>query len=329
MRDFIASFYLSKPDSSIAGFALTWTLALLALVSLAACRRQSRESVRQASTPELLRLRANLALVPAEARIVMSLDLDRLRTTALGRNLLSGPAKEAGLLAGDFAKGTGLDPLEQARQVLIAVPGERQDDDRLVLVAEFRALDRMRATAWLGERRDGKTAAFVVGPDRIVIATGAWAAEVASLAKPTGRGQSADDDEELRRLCERSAGPHVFWLAAVLPTPLRHRLMAETRFPDVASLARLSAALDVEAGLRADIVGELSNEADARSLAHRLSAFLNAAKHHPDMLAQGLAPYLDAVRLGAQGPNLNAHLELPAAQAEDLVLRAGDLLHPR
>jgi hypothetical protein len=323
LRDFAASFYLPK-GYGLPRFALAWALVLLALVSLAACRRQPLATTR--SSPELSRLRANLTVVPAEARIVMALDLDRLRATVLGQRLLSGPAKETALLFDGFAKGTGLDLLAQVRQVLVAVPGERQDDDRLVLVAETRALDRVRAAAWLRERQDSKTAAFILEPDRIVIAKGAWASEVASLAKPTGPGQSAARDEQLRRLCERIAPAHVFWLAAVVPTPLRQRLAAEARFPDVASLARLSAALDLEVGLRAEVAAELSNAADARGLANRLGAFLNAAKHHPDMLAQGLAPYLDAIRLGAQGPKVNARLELPAAQAEDLVLRAEEFL---
>jgi hypothetical protein len=326
LRDFIASFYLPKASGFILHVAHARAFVLLVLVALAACRRQPLVPAHQESAPDLARLRATLALVPAEARIVMALDLERLRASELGKTLLSGPAKEAALLLDGFARGTGLDLLTQVRHVLVAVPGERQADDRLVLVAETRALDRPRATAWLRARQDGKTAAFVLPPDRIVIAKGAWAPAVTSLAKSTGSEQSAARDEELRRLCERVVPAHAWWLAAIVPIPLRQRLSADARFPDLASLSRLSASLAIEGGLRAEAVAELSNDADARSLVHRLNTFLNTAKHHPDMLAQGLAPYLEAIRLGAEGPNVSARLELPATQAEDLLLRARDLL---
>jgi hypothetical protein len=323
LRDFAASCYLPTRSHPAARRLLAPALTLLALVWLTACRRPPAGAT---SSPEMERLRASLALVPAEARIVLGLDLERLRATPLGKSLLDGLGEEAALLLDGFGKGAGFDRLGQVHQILVALPGERQNDDRLVLVAETRTLDRERAAAWLRERQDGRTAAFIHENSRIVIGKGAWAAEVAALAKPPHSEQSAARDEELRRLCERSAAEHAVWLAAIVPTPLRQRLMAEARFPDVGSIARLSMALAVSAGLRAEASAELSNEADARSLARRLSAFLNAAKHHPDMLAQGFSPYLEAVRLAARGPNVEASLELPADQTGDLAARLADLV---
>jgi hypothetical protein len=220
-----------------------------------------------------------------------------------------------------FAKGTGIDLLGRARQILIAVPGDRQDDDRFVLIADIGTADQARVAAWLRQRENATTAAFVHGPGRIVIARGAWAAAVTALARTTNPAESAAGDPELRGLCERAASDHVFWLAAVVPAPLRRVLIEQGRFPDVASIARLSGSVDLDGSLRAVAVAELSNAADALGLAHRLGAYVNAAKRHPDMLAQGLAPYLEAVRFATNGPRVQAILELPAAQADDLAPR--------
>ena len=259
--------------------------------------------------------------MPADARIVLSLDLARLRGAPLWKGLAKGPAKHLAPMLDDFARGTGIDLLGQARQILVAVPGARQDDDRLVLIADLGTLDQARVAAWLRQRQNATTAAFVHGPGRIVIAKGAWAAAVTALARTTNPAQGAAGDPELRGLCERAAGDHVFWLAAVVPAPLRRVLIEQVRFPDVASIARLSGSVDLDGSLRAVAVAELSNAADALGLAHRLSAFLNAAKRHPDMLAQGLAPYLEAVRFATNGPRVQATLELPAAQTDDLAPR--------
>jgi hypothetical protein len=70
----------------------------------------------------------------------------------------------------------------------------------------------------------------------------------------------------------------------------------------------------------------LSNAPDARSLARRLADYLDTAKRHPDMLAQGLAPYLEGVKLAPRGPNLYATLDLPAKQAGEIVARLLDIL---
>jgi hypothetical protein len=267
-----------------------------------------------------------LALVPAEARIVASLDLEGLRGKPIWKELAAGPAKEAAILLDGFAKGTGVDPLQQIRQVLIATPGERQNDDRFVLVATLDRLDRARATAWLRQRESWTTVAFVHGKDTIVIAKGAWAATVEAQALHGGAAGSAASDPELRRLCERAAAGHVLWLAAIVPTTLRREMIEQVRFPDLASLSRLWTFIDVDRGLRAEMVAELSNEADARSLAHRLGAYLNAIKRHPDMLAGGFSPYLEAMRLAARGPRLHTTLDLSEGQISDLNLRLRELL---
>jgi hypothetical protein len=325
LLDFVTSFYLPRRSSGFARIALA--AALLALTSPSGCRRVPLETARKANSPSAESLRTNLSLVPADARIVLSLDLERLRGKPVWKKGMAGLARDAGLSLDGFAKGTGVDLTEQARGVLIAVPAERQDDDRFVLIAETGTVDEPRVTAWLRQRQDGKMAAFVHGGNHIVIAKGAWASSVVALAKAGSPAPSAAGDPELRRLCERAAGDHIFWLAAIVPAALRRSLIEQARFPDVASVTRLSGSVDLDGGLHAKVVAELSNEADALSLAHRLGAYVNAAKRHPDMLAQGFSPYLEAVRLAVRGASVHASLTLPAAQQDDLAPLLENLVH--
>lgn len=324
LRDFIASFYLPRRSSHrTCTIAVT---ALLTLAILAGCRRGTGELTGPNNTPALRRLRASLALVPAEARIVLGLDLERLRLSPLGQALAAGPLKQAALYFDAFAKGTGIHLLEEVRQIVVAVPGERQDDDRCVVIAETSRIDRARIATWLQQRHDTGPRAFLHGANRIVIAQGAWADQVAKLAGAANPGPSADDDAEIRRLCERAAHNHPLWLAAVVPASLRRRLAGDARFPDVASLARLSAFIECDDGLHAKAIAELSNRIDSASLAHRLGTYVNSAKRHPDLLAQGLAPYLEALRLVPRGPHLHADLKLTAGQANDLISHLEDLV---
>lgn len=296
------------------------------LAGLAGCRRGAGESAETRHAPALGRLLASLALVPAEARLVLGLDLDQLRASPLGQRLVAGPITQAAYLFAGFAKGTGLDLPEQVRHVVVAVPGERRDDDRCVVVVETGRVDETRIATWLRRRPGASPRVFVHRASRIVIAQGAWADQVAGLATAGHPGRSAAGDPELRRLCERAASNHPLWLAAIVPTSLRRKMAGDARFPDVASLARLSAFIACDGGLRAEAVAELSNDVDSASVAHRLGAYVNSAKRHPDMLAQGLSPYLEVLRLSPRGPHLHATLELTAGQANDLVSRLEDLL---
>jgi hypothetical protein len=269
-----------------------------------------------AAAPAVRRLHADLRLVPAEARLVLGLDIERLRASSAGRDLVAGPLRSLALLWGDFA---GLASLEQARQVLVAVPGERQPDDRWLAILRSEALSPARTAPWLKDHPRPESAATFVPPDGIVLAHGAW-------ARPASDARSLADDPELFRLCERAASGHALWMAAAVPPDLRRRLLAQDRFPDVGSLLRLRASVALDRVLSAEVVAELSNAPDARSLAERLGDYLRAAKRHPDLLAQGLVPYLESVKLTPKGPNLHATLELPAEQAGELVARLGDML---
>jgi hypothetical protein len=293
---------------------------------LAGCRRPAPAASPPAASAALDRLREDLALVPAEARLVLSLDLDRLRATPAGNRLLATPARALEHLFAELARGAGIDLLTQVRRLLVALPGERQDDDRLLVILEVNPLDRERASAWLRSRQTTSFAGFVVGPDRVVLARGAWAAPGVNR-KPSGElPDDAASDEELRRLCERAARQSAAWFAAIVPVSLRRRLITENRFPDVASVARLHGSLGADNGLDAELAAELSNEPDARRLAQRLRDFLDAAKRHPDLLAQGLSPYLEAVRIATLGPGVQATLDLPAGEASDLAARLDDIL---
>jgi hypothetical protein len=322
LRDFIASFYLSRVPRSL----LRLAAALLAAVLASGCRRTTPDGAPPTTSASLLGLRADLALVPAEARLIFSLDLDRLRASPLGSRLVAAPSLAIGNLLADLARSADIDLATQLRHLLVALPGERQDDDRLLAILRISPLDRTRASTWLRSRQTQSSAGFVAGPDRVVLARGAWAAQGASR-KPSGElPDHAASDEELRRLCERAARQSAVWFAAIVPVSLRRRLIAEARFPDVASVARLHGSLGVDSGLHGELTAELSNRPDAELLAERTRAFVNAAKHHPDLLAQGLAPYLEAVRVAANGPYVQALLDLPAVETGDLAARLDELL---
>jgi len=299
----------------------------LTLLWTPGCRRAPGDLAIKEEDPSAQRTRAALALVPADAAIVLSLDLERLRGQPMWTTLLSLLAKDAKHMLDRFAAGTGLDLTRQLRHVLIALPSERQNDGRFVLIADADRLDEARVTAWLQAQLGEKTAAYVRGHNQVVISRGAWSGAMATLASASKLTPSAADDPELRRLCARAAGEHSLWLAAVVPAAVRRALMQEARFPDVASIARASGFVDLDGGAHAELVAELSSTADATDLARRLAVHLNQAKRDPEMLVRGLAPYFEGMRIVAHDARVHATLDLSGVQLGECIERIEALAH--
>jgi hypothetical protein len=92
---------------------------------------------------------------------------------------------------------------------------------------------------------------------------------------------------------------------------------------------RFGANIDFGPALAAELVAELSNQADASQLISKVDKYLAAAKKSPEVLLLGVAPYLDGVKTEVEGPNARIRLQLPAAQTEELVGRLVGLLRLR
>jgi hypothetical protein len=261
-------------------------------------------------------LRAALGLLPEGTQIVLAIDLDRLRGQPVWKALSSALAKRAQPWLDALAAGTGIELVAQAHRIWIALPAERQADERFVLLAETDGLSPPRTEAWLRTRLHGQVGVLFPSPREVVISKGAWATGLLPR-----RPHSAADNPELRRLCERAAGEHGIWLAALVPMAVRKSLRGDDRVADVGSLTRIFGFLDDTRSLHAELVGEFANTADPPLLAHRLQVLYNQAKRDPNLLVAGLSPYLAALHVDARDASVRAALDLPDTQADDVIER--------
>jgi hypothetical protein len=323
LLDFVLRFHLPRNSFSRS----TLSVIVLMLAWAPGCRQAPGEIATQERNPSAWRTGAALALVPPDAELVLSLDLERLRSHPLWTSVFSALAKDVKPFLDSFAAGTGFDLIRQLHHVLIALPGERQGDDRFMLIADVDRMDEARVTAWLHTRLGEKIAVFVRDKSQIIVSQGTWNGPMATLASAAKLTPSAADNPELQRLCARAAGDHSLWFAAVVPAAMRRRFIQEARFPDVASIARVSGFVNLDGGAQAELVAELSSTADAPHLARRLGVYLNQAKRHPEMLVRGLAPYMEGIRLVAHDASVHATLDLSAAQLGECIERIEALAH--
>jgi hypothetical protein len=313
-------------------------LAVIVLVSTG-CRR---EAARPARDP-------TLAELPVETRVVVSVDLARIRRAPLWTRLAAlaeeDPADRARIetMTVRTGLGTPLDPLRQVGRILAAFPDSARTGGQFALVIDGQAFDEKRLVAYAREeaaargvridasQRAGRrmwvgngperTGGFFVGTSRFVLGGGGWAELMAGLSAGSPRQPSAADNEELARLCARIDRARGVWFAAIIPLDVRRMLLDDPHHDSAASVTRLAAAIDLEPGLKVDIVADLSNAADARVLARRIQDSAREAKRNAQVLMLGLAPYLDALSARADGPSLRVELSLTAPQVRDLLDR--------
>jgi len=305
LRDFSPSFYLPTRLPCFSRFAV----AILTAASLAGCHR-----ILPVAAPD--RSLAALSQLPSDTQVVLSVDLDRLRSQPAWKTISSVLARSAKHFLDEVVAGMGIDPARQFHRIWIALPNQPQSDGRFVLLAETDPIDRKRAMAWLtGRARDGLVASLP-NSRQVMISKGAWAAAPA-------RAGSAAGNSELRRLCERASddGAHGFWFAALVPTSARDALKGSGPLADASSMARVFGFLDDAAGLQLQVVGELTNTADPPLLAHRLKMFHNQAKRNPDVLVAGLSPYLESLRVDVHDAQVQIAANFPDAQVGDVLDR--------
>lgn len=288
------------------------------------------------------------AALPADTRFVVSLDVARIRGSKAWKRLsaLAEENPEDRKRIEELRAKTGLDPLRQIHRVVAAFPDDARKGGQYALIIEGQGFDERRLVAYareqaaaggggtIAERKrpgggrtlwasaDGRTAGFFVGNDRFVLGGGGWGEVLANLADRVRGVASAADNKELGRLTARIDTRRALWMAALVPLDVRQMLLADPKQDAAASVTRLAADLDLDRGLRGNLVAELSTAADARTLAERLRASLKEGKRNATVLLLGLAPYLDGVTVTTGGPVLQVKIELSEPQLDDLVERA-------
>jgi hypothetical protein len=306
-----------------------------------------------------------LAMFPPETRMVLAIDFRKVRDSGLWRELfsLAGQDPEDQRLIESFSKRTGLDPFRQIHRVYAAFPEEARRDGAFALYFEGEGFDEQRLLAYARDeaRQRGHTivsrshagrilwvapraaagpgqspgnasevGAFFLDGSRFVLAGGGWAERMLDLLRPgASPAASAAGNATLLHLAERMGAGRAFWLAAIVPEGTRQRLIADPRFGVQASVMRFAAGADLSPGIAGELHAELSNAADARAMAGRVTSFVREAKKSPQALLLGAGPYLDVVRAEAAGSTATVKIRLDEPLTRELVNRLSGFLRTR
>jgi len=327
-----------------------WPLLIVVALGLAAsascrggCRRDKNADVAAA-------VKGRLALFPIAARVVVSVEVARLRDSAAAAklsSLVSESQADKDTLAA-FQRRTGLDPVKQISSLTIAFPEEARaggefgvvlrgdlfDETKLVAYArdelqksgdDLVATKRGRFTLW-SSRRDPAVSGFFIDKHTFVLGGGSWGQRMAELADTARPGDSAATNLDLVHLVERAAASHAIWGAALVPEETRRTLAADPQLGEAASISTLYGGIDLGKGLEAELRADVATADGAKSLASKVTESLRDAKRNPQVLMLGLGPYLDGLSAKSAERTFELHATLSEAAVDDLVGRVAAML---
>jgi hypothetical protein len=266
-----------------------------------------------------------LAVVPAEAEVLVSFDVEALRTSPWTR-----PVVAAGVEAGKRAR--GFDEIADVdRLLLVRLPADTEGISLSISQGRFDR-DRVRAAFGAGRKMasadyhgctvwtaGGEAAALLT--DRTLL-SGALASVRAAIDAAYGRARDLRSETwlaQLRRRFGKDLRPAAIELAMRISDSMRARLSQE--MVEAEGLERIGARLELGKRLDLAVVGATATPQQASALIERAESALRDLRSRPSLMALGFDRMLAGVQLAVQGPRVAAELRLAERDRDEIASR--------
>lgn len=306
------------------------TAAVLAATTLAACSSCARGGAAA---------REDLAILPKDATIVVSLNVARLRDTAVWRKLLDlrdDPGNKAKFT--DFVAKCGFDPFQHLTSATFAfAPGSSGEEFAAVAHGTFDQTKILQCIKdRLGHDLDtvehegrklyndslGGSLHFGFLDGKTMVAGGPqWARKVVDLSAGKAKGESARDNAELSALLAKPRTSDAVWAVGLVPEDLRRKLEDSPQLQVAKTMKDLYGSMDFATGLRIDLVVDLGSEADAKEMAAKLTQQLEETRKNPQVMMLGLSSMVEAIKPSSQGAAFRVAVALTQPQVDQLIER--------
>ena len=270
---------------------------------------------------------------PASANVVISLDLDSLRTNPLYQMIwgMIAANPDAQEVLGQMETQAGFDPNRDLSTMLIALTG---DDDRFAFLIEG-SFNVDQIVAFLGTLDPTEMATIQYGGQTIyhdpsevgadkayfafvnnnLMAVGTQDDLGAVLDVIGGTGASLTTNEALNGLCSSADTSGVVWFCGVM-TPTMQAQMVGT---PMAGMTNMYGSGDLTSGLNFTYVLGTNTEAEATTMSQFLQTSLAEARTQPEIAQMGLAGILDAVTIGNTGTTVSINVAVPEQTLNQIV----------
>ena len=293
--------------------------------------------------------KADLTLVPHEADFVFMANFDRMRDTAMWRKALDlrDSTPEMKQRFDEITQRTGTDPFKNLKSAFIAFPASGNGGE-FAAVLRGGPFDELKLAAYAKEQlqkqgndlapsdynghklytdgRGGATFATVFDKSTMFVGGKEWIKKMVDLAGKAEEKDSASSNTALTALIKQTKVADALWGVGMVPDQVRARLKDDPRLSSAGTMKSIHASIDFQAGVTLTAAVDLAGPAEATDLSTKINGQIADAKKNPQMLMLGLAPFLDAAKVQAQGPAFLVDIKLTQQQVDDLIGRLKGLL---
>lgn len=274
-----------------------------------------------------------LQYVPANAAIVMNVDLDQVRALPLYQmvwGMVGSNPEVAGILT-EIQTQTGFDPNLHVNTFLLAISAE--DEDRLVGFVEG-TFDVARIQTYLAtlplteittvphgaytlyhDPSEGTDEAYFTFVNDGLVAFGSQLDLQAALDNVAGTGTNISTNAALQGVISATDMAGAFWFSAAL-TP---EIQAEMTGSPLAGVTALRGGGNFSGGLNVAYTLTAADAAGAAGLQTFVNETLSGARTDPQVAAMGLTSVLDSVSVTSAGTEVTVTAAIPEATLNQVI----------
>jgi hypothetical protein len=275
-----------------------------------------------------------LTLTPGESRMIVQVDVARLRQTQFKDRILQIINRSESFKKrwDMLSQKAGLDPMRDLDKITVAMPyqGDQGGSDAgAILYGRFKeptflawfkgeAGGRDKETKY-GNRfiysdADGTYHLTFLKPTTLVIGSLRWVKQVLDLAD--GKGTSARATPALVSLVNRVKGNQVVW--AVVTVPEQARTRAKEADSALKAVGSMVATIDFAAGMEIDFLADCDTDTDARILTDKFNSTVKELKESPFLAGLGFGTIMAQFKGSQEAKVFHAHGTMQQQQLDDL-----------
>lgn len=277
-----------------------------------------------------------MTLVPVETRVLVHVNVARLRQTQLKDRLLQLRDRSEGMKKkwDTMVQKSGLDPMRDIDTLVVALPytdqakAEPAGEAGVVLFGRF---NQPSIINWFKEAygKDVKETKHgnrtIYGKDSTHIAfinsTSGVVGDLPQVKKildlADGKGQSARQSPQLVELSNRIRGNQVAWGVVAVPPEVQKR--AKESDSPLKAVINMVVGLDFAAGMELDFRAECTDENEAKTLTDKFNNLLKEMLESPMLGSLGFGGMISELKGAQEGKLFRVRGNLPQAKLDELI----------
>jgi hypothetical protein len=275
-----------------------------------------------------------MKLVPTDSRLVVQVNMARLRQTQFKDRLLALRDRSEGLKKKweTLVQKSGLDPVRDVDTVVLAMPYTGQKEGGEAAIIAMGRFNQQAIIGWFKDQagKDYKTAQHGsrtihsnAGGNHLAFinSTTGVAGDLNQVKKildlADGKGQSAAQNPKLVELKSRVTGNQTAWGVVAVPDEVLKR--AKDSDSPLKAVTAIIATVDFAAGMEVDFRAECADDNEAKSLTDKFNNVVKELLESPMFGSLGLGGIVSELKGAQEGKVFRVRANLPQQKLDDLI----------